>query len=499
MRTLTFLSVILALGACRSPSLSPVPAGVADHVAYAERHRDAAPPQLQRLAEFEARAKALVEEWEQRLTQPAGLQLIVSFVAADAPLREAARSAAFPATLAKGLAQRQIVVSAFERNPQIRAAFLKLRGTLNQYAQVTQLDTILSQYASFQRSSRTRVGMPLAGEQMDQKFPFPGSLELKAALVRHAVEEARARYAATVRDVVVEARVLFARYVFVGRAMQITEETLTYLAQLEEVARSKLEAGTGSKGAVIQVQVEASKLRNELVTLRQDREVFQADVRRLLDVPAEIVIGAPASTALPSPPSAAPQLRAQAMKHQPNIHVAAARVRRMHTMIELAEQMAYPPLSAGLSTMEDPSHATGGSDKEREPFSTRPKIRPDPWFGTKEAYLREARESARAAQARETATRNATAFSVKRAFAKFDTANRLHRLYRDVQLAQAEQAYRDAAAGYADGRVEFLNVVDSIRRWLRLRLEADRAVRDMHTSAARLDGAVGRPTGANAK
>ena len=493
MRRLTVLAVILLVPACQTGRIAPTATGVDAHVAAAESMAADAATQDIELAEFEAKTKAIVDEWNERLAQPGSLPLILDLTEEDQGLRETAAGEDFVTGLAKGISERQLVVSAFERNPRIRASFLKLRAAVNQYAQVTYLDTILSQYASFQRSSRTRVGMPLSGERMDQRFPSPGSLELKAALVKHSVEEARARHAGAVRDVVVGARILFARYVFVGDSIRISEATLKYLEQLEDAARSRLEAGTGSKGAVIQVQVEVSNLRNSLVTLRQDREVLQADMARLLDVPPTTRIGPPSPTAVPGLPAEPSGLREKALESQPDVQVAQARVRRMQTMIELAEQTAYPPLSPGLSTMEDPSHATGGSDKEREPFSTRPKIKPDPWFGTKEAYLREARESTRAAQARAKATRNQTAFAVQSALAELEAAHRLHKLYRDVQLAQAEQAYRDAAAGYAADRVEFLNVVDSLRRWLRFQLEADRAVRDIHASMARLEGAVGRP------
>ncbi len=493
MRRLTLLAVILLVPACQTGRIAPTATGVDAHVAAAESvAADAAAKDLE-LSEFEAKTKAIVDEWNERLAQPGSLPLIVDLTEEDEVLQRAAAGDEFATSLAKGISERQLVVSAFERNPRIRASFLTLRAAVNQYAQVTYLDTILSQYASFQRSSHTRVGMPLSGERMDEKFPFPGSLELKAALVKHSIEEAQARHAGTVRDVVVNARVLFARYVFVGRAIRISEATLKYLGQLEDAARSKLEAGTGSKGAVIQVQVEVSNLRNKLVTLRQDREVIQADMARLLDVPPTTRVGPPSPTAVPGLPVEPSRLRGKALNSQPDVQVAEARVRRMQTMIELAEQTAYPPLSPGLSTMEDPSHATGGSDKEREPFSTRPKIKPDPWFGTKEAYLREARESSRAAEARAEAARNKTAFAVQSSLAELETAQRLYKLYRDVQLSQAEQAYRDAAAGYAADRVEFLNVVDSLRRWLRFQLEADRAVRDIHASKARLEGAVGRP------
>ena len=493
MRFLALLTVVITIPACQTGRLAPIATGVDAHISAAESLHGESEGHDSQLAAFEAKTKAIVDEWNVRLAEPGSLPLLLELTTKDEALRTAAAAENFAASLGEGVSQRQLVVSAFERNPQVRASFLRLRGAVNQYAQVTHLDTILSQYASFQRSSRTRIGMPLSGERMDQKFPFPGSMELKAALVKHSIEEARARHAGTVRDVVVNARVLFARYVFVGRAIRISEATLKYLDQLQDAARSKLEAGTGSKGAVIQVQVEVSNIRNKLVTLRQDHGVIQADMARLLDVPPTTRFGPPSPTAVPGLPTEQNRLREEALRSQPDVQVAEARVRRMQTMIELAEQTAYPPLSPGLSTMEGPSHATGGSDKEREPFSTRPKIKPDPWFGSKEAYLREARESSRAAEARAEGARNKTAFAVQSSLAELETAHRLHKLYREVQLAQAEQAYRDAAAGYAADRVEFLNVVDSLRRWLRFRLEADRATRDIHASRARLEGAVGRP------
>ena len=80
---------------------------------------------------------------------------------------------------------------------------------------------------------------------------------------------------------------------------------------------------------------------------------------------------------------------------------------------------------------------------------------------------------------------------MKDAYVRLDTAKRLFELYRDVQISLARQAYNDAAAGYAADRVEFLNVIDALRRWLRFLLDSDRAVRDYHQAHARLESAVG--------
>jgi outer membrane protein TolC len=179
------------------------------------------------------------------------------------------------------------------------------------------------------------------------------------------------------------------------------------------------------------------------------------------------------------------------MIRNPEIRAIQARVQRMTTMIELAEQTAYPPNSAGLSTMAPLSHATLGSGKAQEPFTTRPKSTPDPWFGMKDAYLREARDGVHAAEARLQAIRNETYFAIESDRVEVQTARRLLALYRDVQLEQAEQAYRDALAGYAADRIEFLNVIDTVRRWLQFQLAADQALRDVHIGHARLEGTVG--------
>jgi outer membrane protein TolC len=48
-------------------------------------------------------------------------------------------------------------------------------------------------------------------------------------------------------------------------------------------------------------------------------------------------------------------------------------------------------------------------------------------------------------------------------------------------------------AGYAADRVDFLNVVDALRRWLRFLLASDRALRDYHVAHARLEAAMGAP------
>jgi len=446
------------------------------------------------LTAFEAQVLEIRAAWEKRLKAPAALSTFHDFGSSDmAALVEEASRPDFAGSLADEVTLDRVLAGAFSRNPGLEAARKRLAGTIEQYAQVTYLDDIMRQYVSFLRSLHTRVGPTVPMDDVAKDFPFPGTLELKAAIVEQSVEEARARYEVVLRDLVTDVRVAFADYVFSFQAIENTQETLHFLRQLEETTRTMLTAGRAEKSHVIQTQVQISQLENDLLTLERQQDTIRARLRALLDLPPDAPIGAPLTPALAPFPADPEALEVRARKEQPEILAAEARAARMATMIELAEQAAYPDLSPGLSTMEGLSHETGGSAKEREPFGTTPRVKPDPFFGTKEAYLREAREGERAARASVVAVRNQTGFRVREAYNQLETARRLYELYRDVQLAQAEQAYRDASSGYAADRVEFLNVIDALRQWLRFLLDRDRAVRDYHQAHARLESAVGGP------
>ena len=432
--------------------------------------------------------------WEQALEAPAAPATFLDLAAPGMQdALETARGTGYPKALARDASLDLLLAGAYVRNPGLAAAGKRWSGTVEQFAQVSHLDNILRQYASFLRSSKTAVGSALPGDALAARFPFPGALELKAALVGHAVEEARARYEIVLGDLVTDVRVAHAEQVFVAQSITNTRETLGYLRQLEETARGMLSAGRAGKAHVIQTQVQISQLENDLLTLERQQDTLRARLAAFVNLPTTAPIGDAMPSPVPPVPGDLVALQARARRAQPEILAATARAARMATMIELAELTTYPALSPGLSAMEGLSHATGGSSKEREPFQTTPRIRPDPWFGSKEAYLREAREGARAAQLEVTAAQDRTAFRVTEAHNQLETARRLHELYRDVQLAQARQAYEDSSAGYAADRTEFLAVIDALRQWLRFRLDGDRAVRDVHQTQARLERALGGP------
>ena len=460
MRKISVVVILAFLGAgCRTAEPEDRAPDLAPYVADARAQASVPPADL---TEFESKLLEIRDAWEKRLGAPEDMLVFHEF---DASALRAASADGFVASLANDVSLERILAGAFVRNPGLLAAKKELTGTIEQYSQITYLDTIMRQYVSFMRKLPAR-----------KHFPFPGTLELKAALVGHAVEAAQANYEAALRDLVTNVRVAYADYIYLAHAVANTKETLRYLEQLEATVRGKLAAGSAQKAHVLQTQTEISAFENDLITLTQQRATVRARLNTLLNLPPAAPLAEPAQPPMGPFPAQIDPLYARALIEQPDIRLARARADRMATMIELAEKATYPELSVGFAN-------------EREPFA----VKPDPWFGSKESYLREVREAERGARARVVASRDRTLFRVKDAYVQLDTAKRLFELYRDVQLSQAREAYSDAAAGYAADRVEFLNVIDALRRWLRFLLDSDRAVRDYHQASARLESAVGGP------
>ncbi len=491
-RTMLFALALVGTAGCRGRAhgASPHDAMFQAHLSDAQEATRGEPgPAPASLTDFERKLLEIRTSWAERLGDP---RTILTFLDVTTPemakLCEEAAREDFPASLSRGISVERLLAGAFVRSPTLLAAQRELAATVEQYAQVTYLDTILRQYVSFLRTLNTRVGPAVPMDRVQERFPFPGTLELKAAIVGHAVEAARAKYELALQDLVTGVRTAYADYLYLGRELEVTGETIRLLEQLDAVARAKLGSGTAPKSHVLRTQVEIASLRNDLVTRRREREIVRTRLVTLLNLAPETPFGEPSPSQPPVLPPDLVALETRALQRHPQIALARARADRMAAMIELAERATYPELSPGLSFMEEPSFA-----KESEPFSTRPKGIPDPWFGTKEAYLREAREAEKGSRRRLDAARDQTLFRVNQAYTELDTAWRLHDLYRDVQLAQAEDAYRDAASGYVADRGTFLDVIDALRLRLRFRIDAHRADRDTLTAGARLESAIGAP------
>jgi len=225
---------------------------------------------------------------------------------------------------------------------------------------------------------------------------FPDALALKGDLASEDGEIAQRRREIARRDARTAIKTAHYAYAFTNAAITINRESQELLEQMITVAQAKIRVDRGSYNAVIMAQVELAKLSDGIITLEQQRETVIARINTLLNRSPEASLG---------PPRLAPDVELGlplkdvyevAIRDRQELQQQQLRIGRMNTMIELAARMAYPDPTAGASYFEDRLRPSVGTDQATSAFMTRRDLnhRETPWFGQRDAYIRELKTKA---------------------------------------------------------------------------------------------------------
>jgi len=386
---------------------------------------------------------------------------------------------------------------AFLRNPGIKAAKNRARGTLDTYSQVMALDDILREYTAFTEDLMTGVG-PLKGkEPMKTKFPFPGVLSLKGEIVNQEVKGRLEGLEIAKKEAVTQVAKAYWNLLFFCKAEKIARESIDLYRHLEQVAAIRYETGGTSYQDVVKVRIRLEILEVELVTLLEMQQNVKSKMLEILNLSPGGKIGIPEDR---KPPRMIPPLKGLyklARQRRQELRRMRARVGKMERLIEMAETMILPPYTLNLSLYEDEAVTQVGSIavKQDFPVSTQgsrgfglPLI---PWYGIEDAYLRQTRQELGALKNDLEKEEARTDTLVRNAWFSLDLAKRQEALYRKSILKLSRDVLDVSTQGYEAGNVSFADVISSYNSWLDANLTAEREVSAIGIAWANLEKAVG--------
>ena len=383
------------------------------------------------------------------------------------------------------------------RNPGIKAAESRFRAALEAFSQVAALDEILREYTAFTEDLMTGVG-PMKGKApMRSKFPFPGVLGLKGQIVNQQVLTERESLEAVRRDAITEIRKAYWKLVYVIRATRITAEMLELLKHLEQVANTRYEAGKTSYQDVIKVRINRETMEEDLTTLRERRRNVEAKIREVINLLPDVDLGSPKLIRSPEKIPSLSKLYDVAQRRRQELLRLRAMVGKTERMIEMAETMILPTFTLNFSLYEDEAVNMVGSIAEKDPFSIRTEVSTGaglpkmPWYGTKDAYLRETWQKLSALKEELNQAEVSTHTMVRDAWFELDRARRETALYYDDVVQLSRSALDVSTRGYESGNVSFADVIDSYTIWLRANLMLERNRSDLGIAWAKLEQVVG--------
>jgi outer membrane protein TolC len=287
--------------------------------------------------------------------------------------------------------------------------------------------------------------------------------------------------------------------VYAHRAAALSGEILGVLERTVEAVRARYESGQGSLADLTQSQIEREKAATELKTVAEERVVLEAQLRALLALPRNAVLGFPRGTeAVPAAADAGP-LVAAALESRQELRRMRAMAARMELMIQMAERETTPGFALEASLFENQPLLQDGTMAMREPFPVTGSAAagtgtPKRAFSGRTAgYVRETRERLAALREQIRAEEEATVARVREAWFAFDRAEREQRLWtgRVAELTRLASEAQDRA--YRAGRATLSEALGAAREALESQLEAARRQAQLGQAWAALEVAVGGP------
>jgi len=386
----------------------------------------------------------------------------------------------------------EFIQVALNENPQIKAADKEWQAALQRIPQAKSLPDPLLSYSHFGQSVETRLGPQRNKISVSQMFPFFGKLSIKGDVAHSQAWILEAQYRAVKADIMLRVKQTFFSLYWFDKALKISQEEKDVLQRLARIAQKKYETGQATQPDVLKAQLEISKVLDKILSLKQGRKAVAAEMNALLNRPVEASVWIVDEVEVPGIQFELPELYEWAKENRPELIKVQRLIEKGEKSLKLTKKNYYPDFHVMFDYIDIGSGTTTSPEDGR-----------NAWMGSIGINIPLWRKRLRAAEAEEATkleasedlyrnVENETLSRVNELYFEAKTVEEQIKLYRYSLLPQAEQSFKASEIGYLAGKVDFLNLLESERMILMIKIGYHKAVSDLNKSLARLERVVGK-------
>ena len=389
------------------------------------------------------------------------------------------------------------VRAALDQNPAVQESLARYRAALQKVPQVTSLPDPMLSYTQFTRNVETRVGPQLQSFMFSQKFPWFGELDLKGKTVFKEAAALYQLYRARQREVIHQVKNAFYELSYLDRALEINREEELLLEHYERLARSRYSTGQGLQNSVVKMQAELTKILNRLKILDQQRESRVARLNTLMNRAPEGPVPPVEEPSLPQVSLDLKELYELGERNRQELKAVGARIEKNEQAVELAKKGFWPDFSLGAGFINvGQRNDTAGlllppPDNGKNAFNFSIGLNLPIWRNKYRAEELEATETLIAERRNYLSLRNEMEFSIRDQVIRLQTLLEQIDLFEKALIPQAEEALRSTESAYKTGQLRALDLLDSERMLLEVRLINARYYADYLAALSGLERAVG--------
>ncbi|MEO8044846.1 MAG: TolC family protein [Spartobacteria bacterium] len=385
----------------------------------------------------------------------------------------------------------RFVREVLQKNPSLAAARLKWEALRERPKIAGSLPDPMLSYGYFFDNVETRVGAQNQRVGASQKIPFPGKLSLASRKAGREAVIAAWEYETVARDLILRAKTAYYDFYQVERSREILNSELSLLGNVLKTSQARYEAGEGQQSDVLRAQLTTSDIQKRLLDLTQQREAVLARLNALRSAPQSTPLGVGEELVTPSLPDKSRAL-AIALEYRQELQQAGVAIERDRLGLSLARMDRLPDITFGVDyTQVNRNIFSNPPDNGHDAVMGTVSVNVPIWFGKLKAEEREARKRLEQSRAMADDVRNNVQADVQSAWFRAQLSHDQLLLYRQTLLPQAEQSFAATRAGYESASSNFIDLLDSERALLALRLGEVMSEADLARAMAMLERAIG--------
>lgn len=369
-----------------------------------------------------------------------------------------------PAPLPNNASLDQILRYAFLANGELESRYWQWIAAIEQIPQDSSpMTTVALTYAQMIEKRETSWAQTTFGVANDPmaNIPWPGKL---ATAGRRALEYARAagnRFEKSRLELRAKTLAAYFDYTFLAESIRLQEADAAFLETIAEAADARVRAGTAPQQDVVKARTARDLSRNKLETLRSKLPGRQAELNALLNREPREPLDPPRDLPLPRDFRLTDaELLAQLGERNPELAALASEAKGREEAVTLMRQQYIPDF--GLAFSAD----AGGMVRSLMGMLTAPLFR----YQAIEASITQAK--AELAMTRAMRRQMESDLKAKAILTLYDLRNaeRQAALFGGTILPQAEQVVETTRAAYTAGQVPLIELLDSERMRIEVRL-----------------------------
>ncbi len=364
----------------------------------------------------------------------------------------------------------RLLTEALSRHPDLARAEAQVRMAQAQVPQARALpDPTLSlsiQNDGLERWNLGRMETSWASIMLTQPLYWPGKRDLREQVAALGVTAREAGVERARLSLEADLRRAYTGLLLVRSQLKLHRDQETLLESAEAAARMRYEVGQASQADLLRVQLERTRLRQNVLVLRAEERSFLAEVNRLRAATPDTPLETPEpleSLVLPNA-TEFPTALQDAEVRCPELKAAQASESQAEKAMALAQLERKPDYAVSLGVM--PRIGLDGMRMETM-YQVGVSFTLPLWRKSKQNQaIAERREGQASVRGTKEALRLALRQRTEERVAQLEALLEADRLYREGLLIQSEAAMRASLAQFQSGRATLLQTLEALNGWL---------------------------------